>query len=46
MLNDISVDDFCSYSGSMDRDAIPIRKNPKNGWSESVDGRPVWNPWF
>ena len=46
MLNDISVEDFCSYSGSMDRDAIPGRKNPTNEQTESGDGRLVWNPLF
>ena len=46
MLNDISVEDFCSYSGSMDRDTIPVPQSPTNGQSEWEDGRRVWNPWF
>ena len=46
MLNDISVDEFCSYPGSTDRDTILVLATPKNGQSESEDGRLVWNPWF
>ena len=46
MLNDISVEVFCSYLGSMDRDTIPGRKSQINGQSEWEDGRLVWNPWF
>ena len=38
MLNDISVEDFCSYSGSMDRDAIPGRKIQQ---MDSPSGRTV-----
>ena len=35
MLNDTSVEDFCSYSGSMDSDLIPGRK------MDSPSGRTV-----